>query len=71
MARMKKTGKVGMATWGNHSLLAAVTALQKVYRRILADGGIQNVDNDIMPVDDTFRLQDMGMVKDLERHFLR
>ena len=69
--RMRATGKVGMAIWGNHTVRAAVTAIQDVYRRILAEGGIQEVDKDIVPVGEIFRLQDMDEVKDIERRFLR
>ena len=69
--RMRATGKVGMAIWGNHSIRAAVTAMQEVYRRILADGGIQEVDKDIVPVAEIFRLQDMDEVKDIEGRYLR
>ena len=69
--RMRASGKVGMAIWGNHSIRAAVTAMQEVYRRILADGGIQDVDKDIVPVAEIFRLQDMDQVKDIEGRYLR
>ena len=69
--RMRASGKVGMAIWGNHSIRAAVTAMQEVYRRILADGGIQDVDKDIVPVAEVFRLQDMDQVKDIEGRYLR
>ena len=69
--RMRETGKVGMAIWGNHSVRASVTAMQEIYRRILADGGIQEVDKSIMPVAEIFRLQDMDEVKDVERRYLK
>lgn len=69
--RIRKTGKVGMAIWGNHTIRAAVTAIQDVYKRILADGGIHEVDKDIVPVAEIFRLQDMDAIKETERRFLR
>ena len=69
--RMRVTGKVGMVIWGNHTVRAAVTAIQDVYRRILAEGGIQEVDKDIVPVGEIFRLQDMDQVKDVERRYLK
>lgn len=69
--RVRATGKVGMVIWGNHSIRAAVTAIQEVYRRILADGGIHEVSNQIVPVTEIFRLQNMGRVKDIENSFLK
>ncbi len=71
VARMKATGKVGMVIWGNHSIRAMVAALQDVYRRILEDGGIQSVHQDIAPVTELFRLQDMDRVKEIESRYLR
>ena len=69
--RMRATEKVGMVIWGNHTIRAAVTAIQETYRRILADGGIQKVDKDIVPVAEVFRLQDMDEVKHIESRFLK
>lgn len=71
VARMRETGKVGMAIWGNHAIRAAVTAMQDVFARILADGGIHGVDRDIVPVAEIFRLQDMDGIKETEKRFLR
>ena len=45
--------------------------MQNVFARIRADGGIQNVDKDIVPVEEIFRLQDMDRVKADERRFLK
>ena len=69
--RMKQTGKVGIAIWGNHAIRAAVTAMQDVFARIRADGGIHQVDGTIVPVTEIFRLQDMAGMKDIEKRFLR
>lgn len=69
--RMQTSGKVGMAIWGNHSIRAAVKAMQETYQDILTDGGIQKVDAHIAPVTEIFRLQDMDQVKDIESRYLR
>ena len=69
--RMKETGKVGLAIWGNHAIRAAVTAMQSVFAQIRADGGINKADGDIVPVAEIFRLQDMDGVKETEKRFLR
>lgn len=69
--RIRSSGKVGMVIWGNHAIRAAVTAMQDIFARILADGGIHQVDNAIVPVAEVFRLQDMGEIKRIEQRFLR
>ena len=69
-ARIRELGKIRMVIYGNHSIRAAVTAMKSVFSRIKADGGIQNVDRDIVTVDEIFRLQRMDRVKENERRFL-
>lgn len=69
--RAKDLEKIGMLIYGNHAIRASVTAMQKVFAEIIADGGIQNVNNDIVPVSEIFRLQKMDQVKANEKRFLR
>lgn len=69
--RMKDTGKVGIAIWGNQAIRAAVTAMQATFAQIRADGGIHVADKTIVPVTEIFRLQNMDGVKETERQFLR
>ena len=69
--RMKETGKVGLAIWGNHAIRASVTAMQAVFARIRADSGIHEADKTIVPVAEIFRLQDMDGVKETEKRFLK
>jgi len=64
-------GKVGLVIYGNHAIRAAVGAMQKVFARILADGGIHGVDREIVTVEEIFRLQGMDQVKADEKRFLR
>ena len=69
--RIRALGKIAMVIYGNHAIRAAVTAMQDVFARIIADGGIHNVDKDMVPVDEIFRLQRMDQIKAAERKFLR
>lgn len=69
--RIKALGNVKMVIYGNHAIRAAVTAMQDIFARIRVDGGIQNVQNDIVSVEEIFRLQRMDGIKDDERKFLR
>jgi phosphonopyruvate hydrolase len=70
-ARIRALGKIAMVIYGNHAIRAAVTAMQDVFARIIADGGIHGIDKDIVPVDEIFRLQRMNQIKAAERKFLR
>jgi phosphoenolpyruvate phosphomutase len=69
--RIKALGKVEMVTYGNHAIRATVTAMQRVFARILRDGGIQNADKEIVSVGEIFRLQRMDQVKADEEKYLR
>jgi phosphoenolpyruvate phosphomutase len=70
-ARIRALGKVKMVIYGNHAVRAAVTAMKEVFARIRADGGVHNVNEDIVTVEEIFRLQGMDRVKQLEQQFLR
>lgn len=69
--RVKALGNVRMMIYGNYGIRAAATAMQETFRRIIADGGVQNVHKDILPVEEIFRLQKMREVKAAEALFLR
>ena len=69
--RIRALGKIKMVIYGNHAVRAAVGAMKDVFAAILQDGGIQNVDKRIVPVEEIFRLQRMDQVKSNERRFLR
>lgn len=69
--RIKALGKVRMVIYGNHAIRAAVTAMKDVFARIRKDGGIHNVDKDIVTVEEIFRLQGMDRMKADEKRFLR
>ena len=64
-------GKVGLIICGNHAIRAAVAAMQNVFRRILAEGGIAGVETEIASVTDVFALQGDARMRELEKAFLR
>lgn len=70
-ARIRALGKISMVIYGNHAVRACVTAMQDVFKRIRADGGIERINRDIVPVEEIFRLQGMDRVKRDEERFLR
>ena len=69
--RIKALGNVKMVIYGNHALRAAVTAMQRIFARIRAEGGILGVDEEIVSVEEIFRLQRMDEVKADEEKYLR
>ena len=71
VARIRALGKVKMVIYGNHAIRAAVTSMQRVFARIIADGGIQAINKEIVSVEEIFRLQRMDQVKADEQKYLR
>ncbi|WP_085044035.1 isocitrate lyase/phosphoenolpyruvate mutase family protein [Ensifer aridi] len=69
--RIRALGNIKMTIYGNYGIRAATTAMQDTFRRIIADGGVQNVHKDIVSVEEIFRLQEMDQVKADEKRFLR
>lgn len=69
--RVKALGNIAMMIYGNYGIRAAATAMRETFNRIIADGGVQNVHRDILPVEDIFRLQGMDRIKTDEARFLR
>ena len=70
-ARIRALGKIRMVIYGNHAIRASVTAMQKTFSAIIKDGGIQKVNEEIVSVEEIFRLQRMDRVKAHERAYLR
>ncbi|MDE5457563.1 phosphoenolpyruvate phosphomutase [Bradyrhizobium sp. CSA112] len=68
--RVKAPCNIRMMIYGNYGIRAAATAMQETFRRIIANGGAQNVHKDILPVEEIFRLQKMNEVKAAEARFL-
>jgi phosphoenolpyruvate phosphomutase len=69
--RIRALEKIRMVIYGNHAVRAAVTAMKDVFAAIMKDGGIQNVDKQIVSVEEIFRLQNMDEVKINEKRYLR
>lgn len=70
-SRIEALGNIRMVIYGNYGVRAATAAMQSAFRRIIADGGVQNVHKDIAPVEEIFRLQRTDETKACERAFLR
>lgn len=69
--RIRALEKIQMVIYGNHAIRAAVGAMQDVFARILVEGGIESINNDIPSVKEIFRLQDMDTLRRCEQAYLR
>ncbi|MGH7058127.1 MAG: hypothetical protein ACREFZ_09650, partial [Acetobacteraceae bacterium] len=70
-ARIMALQKIRMVIYGNHAIRAAVAAMQDVFATILRDGGIHDLADKVVSVEEVFRLQRMREVKANEARFLR
>ena len=70
-SRARSSGKIAMDICGNHTIRVAVAAVRETLGRIDVDGGIHNVEKDIVSVDEIFALQGIARVKWDEGCFLR
>ncbi len=70
-AEIAALGKVGMVICGNHAIRAAVAAMRKVFRSILADGGLAGVEHEIASVAEVFALQGDAGMREFEALYLR
>lgn len=70
-SRIRFLKKVGIVIYGNHAMRASVKAMQDIFARIIKDGGIHNIGEDIVSVSEIFRLQGMEKEAALEKQFLK
>ncbi|KAH8700938.1 phosphoenolpyruvate phosphomutase [Talaromyces proteolyticus] len=63
--------KVGLIICGNHAIRACVASMRKVFGRILKDGSIAYVNEDIASVSDVFEIQGDAALRALEKEYLR
>jgi phosphoenolpyruvate phosphomutase len=69
--RIAALGNIAMVIYGNHAIRASVTAMQRIFAQVRKDGGIRNAHQQVVPVEEIFRLQGMDTVKAAEKKFLR
>lgn len=71
IAHAQAVGKIGIVIYGNHAVRASVSAMQSVFEQILREGSSLGVETQISSVAEIFRLQQMDVISDLEKRFLR
>jgi phosphoenolpyruvate phosphomutase len=61
---------VSVVIWANHLLRAAISAMQATARRIREDESLVNVEPQVAPLHEVFRLQGDDELQDAERRYL-
>lgn len=57
--------------WANHLLRSSVRAMQNTAAKIFTEQRIDNLDEEIVPVNEIFRLQDVDELKQAEKRYLK
>ncbi|KAM5350380.1 hypothetical protein ACJ41O_006885 [Fusarium nematophilum] len=70
-AEVAALDKVGLVICGNHAVRTAVASMRRTFSRILEEGGIGGVEDEIAPVSDVFALQGDAFMRSIEKSFLR
>jgi phosphoenolpyruvate phosphomutase len=61
---------ISLVIWANHQLRASIAAMQQAVRRIHAARSIEPLENEIVPVEEIFRLQDADELARAEKRYL-
>ena len=61
---------ISVVIWANHLLRASIAAMQQAARRIQAARSIEPLEDEIVPVEEVFRLQDARELEEAERRYL-
>jgi phosphoenolpyruvate phosphomutase len=62
--------RVSVVVWANHLLRAAITAMQATARRIREEASLLNIEPQVAPLPEVFRLQGDQELEDAERRYL-
>lgn len=61
---------VSMIIWANHLLRSATKSMQATAARIFKDRSLMNVEKEIVPVKELFRIHDVDELKEAEKRYL-
>jgi phosphoenolpyruvate phosphomutase len=57
--------------WANHLLRSSVLAMQNTAAKIFENQRVDGLDQEIVPVEEIFRLQNVDELKEAERQYLK
>lgn len=61
---------ISVAIWANHNLRASISAMKEMTKKIYQDESLINVENQIVPVKEIFRLQGLKELQEAEKKYL-
>jgi phosphoenolpyruvate phosphomutase len=61
---------ISMLIWANQNVRSSIAAMQQTSRRIFEERSVRNVEDDIVPVKEVFRLQDADELMQAEERYL-
>ncbi len=61
---------ISLVIWANHTLRSSITNMQKIVKKIYEDESLSNIENEIVPVKEIFRLQNAQEYKQAELRYL-
>lgn len=61
---------ISIVIWANHNLRASITAMQKTAKKIHQEETLLNIENEIAPLEEVFRLQNVQELQDAEKKYL-
>lgn len=64
-----RKAKISLVIWANHLIRAAVTSMQAIAREIQASQSLINIEDDIAPVKEIFRLQGADELLEAEKRY--
>jgi len=64
-----RKGGISAVIWANHSLRAAILAMQTIVGRIHACESVSGIDADIAPLDEVFRLTNVAELEEAEKQY--
>jgi len=61
---------VSLVIWANHTLRSSIASMQDMAKRICEEKSVANIEREIVPVKEIFRLQNVAELKEAERRYL-
>ena len=61
---------ISLAIWANHSMRSTIPAMQTVCRQIFEEQSVANLDGQIAPLSEVFRLQNTNELAEAEKRYL-
>jgi phosphoenolpyruvate phosphomutase len=68
--RVLEEAGVSVVIWANHLLRASIATMQQTARRIQAGRSVEPLEDEIVPVEEVFRLQDARELEEAEKRYL-